>query len=221
MMFDHCCYDPAIANYARGTKLLLFPPTRNRTTASIGAIPNPSPDRHQAQPSWEASANPTESFLKDRYRIHENGVVTFLSLILPLHACGDRRHQPVFCCGAEQDSAGSYARSFGRSQTDLQPWRDRVAGVDLFQTGRLILVTHVGAKSPAEGVMQIDDVPLREETLPIHDICISLHGYTIQRATQQPEARPLSMTVNDKTTIITVPRLEVHSVIVLDLSNSE
>ena len=66
-----------------------------------------------------------------------------------------------------------------------------------------------------------DDVPLREETLPIHDIQLSLHGYTIQRATQQPEARPLSMTVRGSSTVITVPRLEVHSVIVLDLASSD
>ena len=66
-----------------------------------------------------------------------------------------------------------------------------------------------------------DDVPLREETLPIHDIRLSLNGYRIQRATQQPEACPLPITVNDKSTMITVPRLEVHSVIVLDLASSK
>jgi hypothetical protein len=66
-----------------------------------------------------------------------------------------------------------------------------------------------------------EDVPLREETLPIHDIRLSLRGYTIQRATQQPESRPLSLVVEGSSTVITVPRLEVHSVIVLDLASSD
>ena len=66
-----------------------------------------------------------------------------------------------------------------------------------------------------------DDVPLREETLPIHDIRVNLHGYRIQRATQQPEARPLPLAIKGESTVITVPRLDVHSVIVLDLASSE
>ena len=62
-----------------------------------------------------------------------------------------------------------------------------------------------------------DDVPLREETLPIHDIRLKLHGYRVQQAKQQPEDRSLSLAVEGTSTSITVPRLEVHSVIVLDL----
>ena len=46
-------------------------------------------------------------------------------------------------------------------------------------------------------------------------------GYTIPRATQQPEARPLSLAVEGSSTVITVPRLEVHYVIVLDLASSD
>lgn len=66
-----------------------------------------------------------------------------------------------------------------------------------------------------------DDVPLREETLSIHDIRLSLRGFHIQRATQQPEARPLTLAIEGESTVITVPRLEVHSVIVLDMASSE
>lgn len=62
-----------------------------------------------------------------------------------------------------------------------------------------------------------DDVPLREETLPIHDIRLKLNGYQIRHAEQQPEDRSLSLAVEGTSASITVPRLDVHSVIVLDL----
>ncbi|MFO0914843.1 MAG: alpha-amylase family protein [Pirellulales bacterium] len=62
-----------------------------------------------------------------------------------------------------------------------------------------------------------DDVPLREETLPILDIELKVSGLPIRRATQQPEGRDLPLQPLDNGLWqITVPRLDVHSVIVLE-----
>ncbi|MBX3443822.1 MAG: ThuA domain-containing protein [Planctomyces sp.] len=64
-----------------------------------------------------------------------------------------------------------------------------------------------------------DDVPLREETIPIHDIEIALRGYAIRSAVQQPEGRTLEVERAGETASITVPRVDVHSVIVLELAD--
>ena len=63
-----------------------------------------------------------------------------------------------------------------------------------------------------------DDVPLREETIPIHDIAVTLHGYKIQKATQQPEGKELAVTAAaDGAQKLVVPRLDVHSIVVVEL----
>lgn len=61
-----------------------------------------------------------------------------------------------------------------------------------------------------------DDVPLREETLPIHDIRVTLRGYDIARVTLQPEGKDLSMTTEGRETVVVVPRLDVHSIVVVE-----
>lgn len=62
-----------------------------------------------------------------------------------------------------------------------------------------------------------DDVPLREETIPIHDIQLNLHGYKLKSATQQPEAKRLKIEQQGHEATIVIPRLEVHSIVVLEL----
>jgi hypothetical protein len=61
-----------------------------------------------------------------------------------------------------------------------------------------------------------DDVPLREETLPIHDSRLTLRGYDIRSATQQPEGKDLPLTRDGDAITLTVPRIDVHSTIVLE-----
>jgi hypothetical protein len=60
-----------------------------------------------------------------------------------------------------------------------------------------------------------DDVPLREETLPIHDIEITLRGSRPLSATQQPEGIVLPLKRTGDTVALTVPKLNVHSIIVV------
>jgi hypothetical protein len=62
-----------------------------------------------------------------------------------------------------------------------------------------------------------DDVPLREETIPIHDITISLRGYDLKSAIQQPEGKTLELRQEGGVTRVVVPRLDVHSIVVFEL----
>ena len=65
-----------------------------------------------------------------------------------------------------------------------------------------------------------DDVPLREETLPIHDIKIRVRGYDVKNVAQQPEGNMLAPTRNEDALEVVVPRLEVHSVVVFELEKA-
>lgn len=60
-----------------------------------------------------------------------------------------------------------------------------------------------------------DDVPLRE-TLPIHDIVLTLRGHQVTSAVQQPEAKELTLQRDGDVVRIVVPRLEVHSMVVVE-----
>lgn len=64
-----------------------------------------------------------------------------------------------------------------------------------------------------------DDVPLREETLPIHDIALRLHGYRIRSATLQPDGRELELSREGELTQLIIPRLDVHSVVAVELEH--
>ena len=63
-----------------------------------------------------------------------------------------------------------------------------------------------------------DDVPLREETLPIHDIRVTFRkDIKIAGVRLQPEGTVLQMKSTDAGIVVAVPRLEVHSMVVAEL----
>lgn len=63
-----------------------------------------------------------------------------------------------------------------------------------------------------------DDVPLREETIPIHDISISIDAsYSVESVRLQPDGILLKVQEKDSKVTIVVPKLEVHSMVVIDL----
>ncbi len=63
-----------------------------------------------------------------------------------------------------------------------------------------------------------DDVPLREEVLPIADISVTfLPDYRIKNVTLQPEGTRLEVTKTPLGNRITVPKLEVHTMVVAEL----
>ena len=66
--------------------------------------------------------------------------------------------------------------------------------------------------------MPADDVPLREETLPVHDIEIAFRSdYKIRKVTWQPDGKELPMTKTEKGVTVTVPKLAVHGMVVAEL----
>ena len=86
---------------------------------------------------------------------------------------------------------------------------------------RLLVHLFNDVNTTAHHGLQSDDVPLREETLPIHDIRLTLRGYQIASATQQPEGKPLPLAREGDAITLTVPRIDVHSIIVLELPDSQ
>lgn len=86
---------------------------------------------------------------------------------------------------------------------------------------RLLVHLYNDVNTTAHHGLPNDDVPLREETLPIHDIRLTLRGYYIRSATQQPDGKSLAVAREGDITTLTVPRLDVHSIIVFELADSQ
>lgn len=84
---------------------------------------------------------------------------------------------------------------------------------------RLLIHLFNDVNTTAFHALPDNDVPLREETLPIHDIGIQLHGYRAVRAVQQPEGKELALSREGETTHLVVPRLDVHSVVVVEFTD--
>jgi hypothetical protein len=62
-----------------------------------------------------------------------------------------------------------------------------------------------------------DDVPLREETIPVHAIKIVFRkGIAIKSVKLQPEGIALELTQTPDGLAVTVPRLDVHSMVVAE-----
>jgi hypothetical protein len=63
-----------------------------------------------------------------------------------------------------------------------------------------------------------DDVPLREETLPVHGIRVTFRpGTKIQAVRLQPDGKALEMTESPNGIVVTVPRLDIHAMVVAEL----
>jgi hypothetical protein len=71
--------------------------------------------------------------------------------------------------------------------------------------------TTAGHGHPAE------EVPLREEVLPIHDIEIILKGYAVKRVHLEPGGKELEAKKAGDANTFTVPKLAVHAMAVAEL----
>ena len=60
--------------------------------------------------------------------------------------------------------------------------------------------------------------PLREETIPIHDIRVSFRGYALGDIRLQPEGLKLEAKREGDVVTVIVPKLEVHSMVVAELA---
>ncbi len=87
--------------------------------------------------------------------------------------------------------------------------------------GQQKLIVHLfnDVNTTAQHGLPDDDVPLREETIPIHDIRINLFNYQPVSAMEVPSMQWLPVgTRRGDIHAITVPRLDVHSMIVIELA---
>jgi hypothetical protein len=88
---------------------------------------------------------------------------------------------------------------------------------------RLVVHLFNDINTAAQHGLPDDDVPLREEVLPIHDIRVAFDGtYPIRSVRQEPEGQPLEVTrTADGRSVVVVPRLDVHSMVVAELNGSD
>ena len=85
---------------------------------------------------------------------------------------------------------------------------------------RLIVHLFSDLNTTAFHALAKDDVPLREEVVPIHDIRITFNkDYRFQRIHLEPEGKELEMRETAMGTSVMVPRLEVHSMVVGEMKD--
>ena len=83
---------------------------------------------------------------------------------------------------------------------------------------RLIVHLFSDLNTSASHALPKDDVPLREEVVPIHDIKITFRPeYRISRMRLEPEGTDLQLRMSAEGVSVIVPRLDVHSMVVAEL----
>jgi hypothetical protein len=83
---------------------------------------------------------------------------------------------------------------------------------------RLIVHLYSDLNTTAFHALPNDDVPLREEVVPIHDIRVTFApGYAIEAVHLEPEGRRLAVESSAKGSSVVVPRLAVHAMVVAEL----
>ncbi|MCC2669497.1 MAG: Beta-galactosidase trimerization domain protein, partial [Armatimonadetes bacterium] len=83
---------------------------------------------------------------------------------------------------------------------------------------RLALRHAIDWAASAPAPVRADDVPLREETVPIHDIQVTFGPeYRLRKVHLEPGGKALAIRKTAQGSTVTVPRLEVHSMVVGEL----
>jgi hypothetical protein len=83
---------------------------------------------------------------------------------------------------------------------------------------RLIVHLFSDLNTTAHHALPADDVPLREEVVPIHDIKIAFDPrFRFRRVHLEPGGKELEMRKTAEGTAVTVPRLDVHAMVVGEL----
>jgi Beta-galactosidase trimerisation domain len=83
---------------------------------------------------------------------------------------------------------------------------------------RLIVHLFNDLNTTAHHALPVDDVPLREEVVPIHDVRLTFGpGYRLRRVHLEPEGKELEIRKTAEGSTVVVPRLEVHSMVVGEL----
>lgn len=88
-------------------------------------------------------------------------------------------------------------------------------------SGRLIVHLYSDLNTTAFHALPTDDVPLREETVPIFDTRITLGPhYRLARAHLEPGGLDLKIAAAPNGSIVVVPRLDVHAMVVAELKGN-
>jgi hypothetical protein len=83
---------------------------------------------------------------------------------------------------------------------------------------RLLVHLFNDVNTTAQHALPADDVPLREEVLPVHDVRIWFGPeYRLARIHLEPQGTTLEATRDARGTAVVVPRLEVHAIVVAEL----
>ncbi len=83
---------------------------------------------------------------------------------------------------------------------------------------RLVVHLYSDLNTTAFHALPNDDVPLREETVPIYNIPITFAPhYRFRRAHLEPEGKELKLDITPLGTSVLVPRLDIHSMVVAEL----
>jgi hypothetical protein len=82
---------------------------------------------------------------------------------------------------------------------------------------RLVVHLYNDADTTAGHGLPAEEVPLREEVLPIHDIRVSFRNYAIARAHLEPEGTALPLRATAEHLEVVVPRLDIHTMVVAEL----
>ncbi len=84
---------------------------------------------------------------------------------------------------------------------------------------RLIVHLFNDINTTAGHALPVDDVPLREETIPLHGIRVAFRpGTRVKSVHLEPGHLPLDVRDDGRGPTVTVPSLEVHSMVVADLA---
>ena len=83
--------------------------------------------------------------------------------------------------------------------------------------GRLIVHLYNGTNSTANHAKPAEDIPVREEIIPIHDIKVTFKGYDIKKLRLEPEGMELPLTLEGGKIEVVVPKLKIHTMVVADL----
>jgi hypothetical protein len=87
---------------------------------------------------------------------------------------------------------------------------------------RLIVHLFNDLNTTAHHALPVDDVPLREETVPIHDIRITFDPrYRLRRIHLEPQGVNLPLQRSPAGTTVVVPQLDVHAMVVGELADEQ
>ncbi|MEI8211180.1 MAG: alpha-amylase family protein [Planctomycetota bacterium] len=86
--------------------------------------------------------------------------------------------------------------------------------------GRIVVHLWNGINTTSDHGQQDAEVPLREESIPIHGIRINVHRGSVDRARIEPQGIALPIQHQEGMTILELPPIEVHSAVVLEIQEA-